>query len=283
MAVQVVFALLGEEFHRPGKAFPGADGAQNLGIGGLPLQEGGLPPQLGGGMGIRMGEKGQPVQGRDPPVHGRVGGEAGLHPVNLPGKIPEAVLQPVKAGTGAKEGKMGGPDVGGHQLPLGGDLQQQLQQVPAVQLQDGPPVGVKVAAQGLQPGRQPAGLLQAGQEEQAVDLAGAAVLFVDGADLPRHQEEGVRPGGRPRQPQLGTEGVDPLPGGNQLPGKLLPPGRMGAVPGAHQADALPAGPPVQMGQVTVPAGGPGIAGMDVQIGQIHGGVSFRGMGVLSPL
>ena len=51
--------------------------------------------------------------------------------------------------------------------------------------------------------------------------------------------------------------------------QLLPPGGVGEVPGAHQSDALFPGPQVQVGQVAVPAGGPGVAGVDVQVRVKH--------------
>ena len=72
--------------------------------------------------------------------------------------------------------------MGGDKLGLRAGIQSQLQQVPAVQSQDGPPVGVDVAG-GLQPGGQLIGRLQGGQKDEVMDLTGLAVAFIDTADL----------------------------------------------------------------------------------------------------
>ena len=98
---------------------------------------------------------------------------------------------------------------------------------------------------------------------------------------PVMRNRGATPPGGVRQAQIVPQSVEPLLGGEELLPELRPPGGMGEVPGAHQGDALPPGPPVQMGQVPVAAGGPGEAGVDVKIGDIHGSHPLRKMS--SPL
>ena len=282
VSVQVVLALLRKELDGPAKALPGPDGPDQLRIGPPGVQQIGLPPQLGGGVGVRVGDQGEAVQGGDPPVHGRVGGEPRLHRVNAGRQVVKAGLHGVEPGKGAEHGEVGRPDVGGDELRVRAGLQRQLQQVPAVQAQDGPPVGVDVA-DGLQPGGELIGGLQGGEQDQVVDLPGPAVPLVDGADLPGDDEPGRLAAHAAGQPQLRPQGVHALPGGDQLLLQLRPPGGMGEVPRAQQPDALPAGPPVQMGQVAVPAGGPGEAGVDVEIGDIHGGTFCQIDGLIIPL
>ena len=220
-------------------------------------------------MGVGVGHQRQTVQGGDSPVHGRVRGQARLHRMDVVRQVAEAFLHGVKAGEGAEQGEVGRPDVGGNEFRAGAGLQRQLQQVPAVQSQDGPAVGADVA-DGLQPGRELVRRLQRGQEDQVVDLSSLAVALVDAADLPGDDEPGRPSGGTVRQAQVLPQGVEPLSGRHQLLPQLRPPGGVGEVPGAHQTDALPPGPPVQMGQVSVFTGGPGEPGVDVEVGDVHG-------------
>ena len=150
---------------------------------------------------------------------------------------------------------------------LGTGFQQNLQQVPAVQAQDGPAVAVQVAGL-LQALGQPFGVSQAGQQDQMVYLAGAPVPLIDGADLPGHQEKGglSRPAGQ-AVPVL--QPVQSLPGLLQHFLQFFPPDRVGEVPGAHKAQALAPGPQVQVRGVAIPAGGPGVFGMDMQVRRVH--------------
>ena len=57
--------------------------ADQLRIGQARVQQVRLPAQLGGGVGVGVGDQRETVQGGDPPVHGRVGGEARLHRVDV--------------------------------------------------------------------------------------------------------------------------------------------------------------------------------------------------------
>ena len=104
--------------------------------------------------------------------------------------------------------------------------------------------------------------LQMGQENQGVNLAHLAVFLVDGADLPGDYEPGrVRPGP--------LQGIESLLRFGQLVPQLGPPGGVGEVAGAYQADALPSGPGIQRLRLQLLAGGPGVFGVDMQIGDIH--------------
>ncbi len=72
VAVQVVLALLREELNRAQKPRPGADGPDQTRVGQGGVQEVRFPAQLGGGVGVGVGDQGEPVQAGEPPVHGRV-------------------------------------------------------------------------------------------------------------------------------------------------------------------------------------------------------------------
>ena len=106
-----------------------------------------------------------------------------------------------------------------------------------------------------------------GEKEDVVHLSGLAPLLVDGADFPRDEKPRLPlgPGAVPGQAVRLLQAVEPLLRREELLLQLLPPGGVSEVPGAHQSDALFPGPQVQVGQVAVPAGGPGVAGVDVQV------------------
>ena len=159
--------------------------------------------------------------------------------------------------------------MGGDEFGLWAGLQGQLQQIPAVQPQNGAAVRVDVA-DGLQPDGQFFRRFQAGEEDQVVHLPRPPVALVDAADLPGDHETGGGPGRSPLHCQPLPQGIDPLPRGDQLLPHLRPPSRMGEVPCPYQLDAFAPGPPVQVGQVAVPAGGPGEPGVDMKISNIHG-------------
>ena len=267
VSIQVVFTLLREKFHRAAESIPGADGPDQLRIGQSRIQQVRLPAQLAGGVGVGVGDQSEPVQGGEPPVHGRVGGESGLHGVDLAGKAAKAFLHGVKAGECAEQGEVGRPDVGGNQLRVRTGLQGQLQQVPAVQTQDGTAIRADIPHR-LQPGRHLVRRLQAGEEYQMVDFPGLAVPLVNAADLPGDEKPGGFPGSR--QPQLFPQGIQPIFRGGQLLPHFRPPGGMGKVAGTGDGNAFFTRPPVQMGQVAVPAGGAGVTGVNVQVGYVHG-------------
>src|SRR5437763_6234602 len=72
-------------------------------------------------------------------------------------------------------------------------------------------------------------------------------------------------GAQPEQPGLGR---------HELLADLLEPGGMGEVAGPDDGDPLPARPQGEMLQIRVPAGGPGVLRVDVEIGvEAHGGLN----------
>ena len=132
VAVKVVLALLGEEFHGAAEALAGPEGVGQGGVGGADVQEVGLPAQPGRGVGVGVGDQLEAVQGRQPPDHGGVGGKAGLQGGDMGRQVLEALLDGVKAGKGSEQGKVGRPDVGGDENAVGAGIQENLQEVAGV-------------------------------------------------------------------------------------------------------------------------------------------------------
>ena len=105
-----------------------------------------------------------------------------------------------------------------------------------------------------------------------MDLADPAGLLINGADFAAdHKADGgnLLPGGSLEaqgQGQAGLQDVGPGRHRLQFGGHLPEPFRVGAIAGAHYLHALIAAPEVQMLQVGLLAGGNGIAGMDMQVG-----------------
>lgn len=76
-----------------------------------------------------------------------------------------------------------------NELRLRAGVQGQLQQIPAVQPEDGPAVGADVP-DGLQLGGQQVRRLQRGEKDKVMDLPGLSIPLIDGADLTSDDESG---------------------------------------------------------------------------------------------
>ena len=197
-------------------------------------------------------------------------------------QVPIAVVHGVEARLGAQRGEPRGPDVGRHQVRSGPRLQRHLQQMPGVQSQDRPPVRVQVADLG-KAGNQPVRGVEVRGVDQVMDLPGLVALLVDGRDLHRqHEPDRIEAAGAGRRKlslhgpfEVGAQAEEPGLRGDELLLQLSPPGRMGEVARADDADALLARPDGQVLQVAVPAGGAGESRVDVQIRvEGHGARSF---------
>lgn len=113
-----------------------------------------------------------------------------------------------------------------------------------------------------------------------MDLAGAAMALIDAADLPAHHKPGRLAAKGPAFRQAGflLEGIQALLCRFQGLLEGLPPGGMGEIPGADQPQALVPGPKLQMGRVAIPAGGPGIFGVDVKVCNVHDALGHASYG-----
>ena len=158
--------------------------------------------------------------------------------------------------------------MGGNENGLRAAVQRDFQQVAAIQPQNGPPVGMEIA-DGLQPVGEGFGGFQPRQEDDMMHLARFSTAFIDGADLARHHEARRIAGGFAGQAVFVPEAVEPFLRLLQHFGQLGPPRRVRKIARAQQPDALAPGPQVQMRRVTVAAGGAGILGMNMQIGNVH--------------
>ena len=199
VAVQMILALLRKEFQGPGQSLAGAQGGYNLRVTQPGLEHGRLTGQVGRGVGVGGGDQMEAVQGRDPPVHGRIRAEARLSGVDVAAQILEALNQIVEARLGAQDREPGRPDVGRDQLGQGVGGQNQLQDVLGVQTQNGPAVRGQVAA-GRQGRAEPLGRLKRGHQDDDVDFAHPLVLFVNTGDFAAEQEAdfGLLPLGLPQ-------------------------------------------------------------------------------------
>ena len=101
VSVQMVLAFLGEKLEGAAKALPGAQGPGQVGISRGDVKDIGLPAQLLGGVGVGIGHQHEAVQAGDPPVHGGVRRQAGLHGMDVGGAGLEALLQGVEAALAA--------------------------------------------------------------------------------------------------------------------------------------------------------------------------------------
>ena len=266
VAVQMILALLRKEFQGPGQSLAGAQGGYNLRVTQPGLEHGRLTGQVGRGVGVGGGDQMEAVQGRDPPVHGRIRAEARLSGVDVAAQILEALNQIVEARLGAQDREPGRPDVGRDQLGQGVGGQNQLQDVLGVQTQNGPAVRGQVAA-GRQGRAEPLGRLKRGHQDDDVDFAHPLVLFVNTGDFSAEQEAdlGLLPFGLPQ----GEEAF--FWGGGETLGELLQPAGVGQVAAAHQAKPLAGGPEGHLARLQVPGGGPGEVGVDVQVSRPGGG------------
>ena len=73
VSVQMVFPFLRKKFHGPQEPLARPDCMRQRGIRKRGFQQIGFAPQLGGGMRVRMGNKRQPVQLGNAPIHRRIG------------------------------------------------------------------------------------------------------------------------------------------------------------------------------------------------------------------
>mgnify|MGYP000183475431 CR=1 FL=1 len=113
------------------------------------------------------------------------------------------------------------------------------------------------------------GGFQPRQEDDMMHLARFSTAFIDGADLARHHEARRIAGGFAGQAVFVPEAGEPFLRLLQHFGQLGPPRRVRKIARAQQPDDLAPGPQVQMRRVTVAAGGAGILGMNMQIGNVH--------------
>jgi hypothetical protein len=126
------------------------------------------------------------------------------------------------------------------------------------------------------------GGLEVRQKDQMVDLPGPIPPLADGADLGAEYEPGAvvfAGGGRGQGQARGQggprvkgradrrlEGIKPLLGILKLFPQFRQPLGVGPVPGSQEADALDPGPAFQVRGGQGGAGGPGLMGMDVEVG-----------------
>ena len=279
--VKMIFPLLRKKLNGTCQSLSQLYGICQSPIGQFHIQQTGFPSQFCRGMGIGIGYQAETVQRPHAPVHGRIGRKPCLQGMNMGCQIFKALFHGIKSRKSAKHGKMGRPDMGRHINSIRAGLQHDFQQIPAGNPQNGPPIGMNVPYQ-LQPPCHCPGRLQPRQNQQAVHLSHPVSLFVDGTDLPRDHKPGIRGRRCSLQPVFLFQYIQSILCRFQLFRQFIPPGRMGKIPGSHNVDSFFSGPQIQVFRRAVPAGGPGIPGMNMQISYVHLSSHSAAPGRLSP-
>ena len=191
--------------------------------------------------------------------------------MNLARQIRKAFFDGIESGKRAKEGEVRRPDMRRNEDGLRAGLQRDLQQIAAVQSENGTPIRMDVPDQ-LQPARKRIRSVETWQQDHIVHLARFAVSLIDRADFTTDDEAGRfrSAAGIHRQAQIVLEGIEPLFGRHERLAQRLPPCRMGKVARADQAKTLVASPKIQMRRITGLACGARIMRVNVQIRQVHG-------------
>ena len=256
VAVGVVLALLREELDRAGEPVAGA---QRLLDREVVQRRWSKQRRLAGQrlrrVRVRVGDQAVAVQAGHPPVHLRVGGQAGLHREDVVGQVGVAVGDRVEAGLRAQRGEPRRPDVRRHQVAVRAGLQRDLQQVARVQAEDRAAVGGRGCRSGPSAVLNRADRVEVGQVDQVVHLAGPVVALVDRGDLHREHEpdrsrrrcEARRQPlahlvlARPAQPEEARLGRR-----RRRLAQVVEPGGWVKSPVPSSADALAPGPPGQV-------------------------------------
>ena len=175
----MILPLLGEKLHGPAVTLAGLECPTHGEVVQLRIEHTCLAADPGRRVGIGIGDQRVPVEAGEPPVHGRVRREPRLQGEDLAGQIVVALFDRVEARLGAQHREPRRPDVGGDQVAPFARLKRDLQKVAGIEPQNGTAVGIHVADP-CQAILHALGLLQVRGVDEMVDLAGAAVLLVDG-------------------------------------------------------------------------------------------------------
>ena len=269
----MVLALFREELERasvPLARFQGPAQGEVVEVG---VEHAHLASQLLRRVGVGVRDEAKAVEGGDPPVHRRVGREPRLDREDVLREVPVAFVDRVEARLRPERGEPGGPDVGGHEVRPGVRFEGELEEVPGVEPENRPPVGIEVADPREARGH-PVHCVEVRGVDQVMDLPGLVELLVDGGDLHRQHEPGrgllAPAGGRELlldgSLQVGPQPIEARLRRHELLPDLGPPGGVGEVPGADDGDALLAGPEGEVLEVAVPARRPRVLGVDVEVG-----------------
>jgi hypothetical protein len=269
VAVEVIFALLREELDRADVARSRPQRVADREIIERAVERCGLATELGRRMRVGIGDQPIAVEQREPPIHRRVRGQAGLDRKNMLGQLGIAFGDRVEARLRAQCREPRRPDVRRHQIGVRACLERDLKQIVGVESQDRPAVGGDIADAGKSGGDAIDGG-KIGRVDQVMDFAGAVGLLVDRRDLDREQEPDGRAArgrelGGDRFFDIAVETKQAGLRGNEFLLELGNPRGMREVAGRDHADALAARPIGEMLEIEIPARGTRIFGVDVQI------------------
>ena len=267
--VVVVFPLFSVEFHRspvPGR-FPAAKRVNHRVIGELRLEKSGLPGEFYSRMSVRTGYEREFVEGFDPSIHFRVGGEARLHRKDLTGEIPVAFFDGIESRFRSEGGKPGRPDVGGDQAGAVAAFEHDFEKDFGVESQDRAPVGREIPYT-PEPPYQFCGRVESRNHHDVVHFPHFTAAFVDIADFGGEDEPDIAAAGSRRRVarlQAAPDLEEPLLGGFEHVPKLVEPFRMGEVARSDDCQPFQGRPMVKELNRELLAGRPRESGMDVKI------------------
>ena len=277
MAVDVVFAFFGEEFHRAlkGRRVAAVQRRKQCVVAQRTGQQRRLTAEFLGRMRVRAGDQRVAVEAGDAPVHRRVRGEPGLKGKDVRCQIAETGFDRVKPRHRAKQRKPRCPDMRRDQVAAFVDFQGGLKQVARVEPQDRAAIRADIA-DAFEAGLQTPHRIEVRGKQQVVDLAGLAMSFVDVADLTAEQKAHLPPTGwrhlvGDRSGKLGAQTKKTRFGRDQLLLDLRQPAWVGDVTGGNHPDPLELRPFPKLLQRQIFAGRSRMVGVNVQVSdQGHG-------------
>ena len=187
MAVEMIFAFVGKELDRADVAVTGLQCMLDGEVVAFAVEGGRLPSELAGRMRVGIGGEAKAVEERDPPIHGRVGREAGLDRENAIGEVAVALGNRVESGLRSQRREPRRPDVGRYQIGVRTGFECDFEQVAGIQAENRAAIGRDVADAG-EPCRHAIDGLKIGCVDQVMDFAGAVGLLVDGGDFDLEHE-----------------------------------------------------------------------------------------------
>ena len=191
---------------------------------------------------VSIREQGITIERRHPPIHRRIGRQAGLQGNYVRRRVVEAFLDRVIAGFRAQKSKPGRPNVRGDEMTALVHIEENLEQIAGGQAQDRPSVSADVA-DSLQPGLQSLDGGEVGCKNHVVDFARGALILVNRADFAGQHEPHLSLAGRRhcllhRRGPLILEAKQPVLSRQQRVAHLLQPAGMRDVARADDVDAF---------------------------------------------
>ena len=269
VAVEVILAFVRKELDRAHIAMAGLQCVLDREVVEVAVEGRRLAAELAGRMRVGIRREPVAVEKRNPPIHRRIGGEAGLDREDAVRQVAVALGDRIKPRLRSERREPRRPDMGRHQIGVRAGFERDLQQVARIEAEDRTAVRGDVADAG-EPRRHAIDRLEIGRIDQMVDFAGALALLVDrrNLDLEHEPHRGAAWCRQRRHHGLldvVAQAKEPRLGSNELVAELGAPSRMGKVAGRHHPDTLAARPGGEVLEIEIPAGGSRVFRVDVQV------------------